>query len=560
MVAAEQRRDLPHDERAERAVLGAVLLRNEALARVRPLVEPVHFYVAANGLVLQAMLDLDEAQHPIDPLTVAAELRRRELLARLPQGELDLVEMLDEVPTAENVEHYARIVRDRAVRRELLAGTRLLDARARAGVPIGELTELLEQVRQTLPGDAAVSALATMPVAAVEEEGPVQWLVDELWAREAVGFVGGEPKAFKSFLTMHLAVCVASGKPALGRYRTAPGRVLCFNAEDRPAATRTRVARMCCALELEIAKLDLHLITTPRLRLDSAQDMARLGATIAREKPVLVILDPLRDLHSGDENDAGEMSALLSPLRALQREHGCSIMVVHHMAKHTPETNRRPGQRLRGSSALHGWIDSALYLARADGAETVSVTVEHRNCGGRPLDPFSFILREGSLPGGSGLWLELVEGQPAAAVPKPTSLEDERAAKVEEAKKRVIRVIEQRSKLNPLKTANEVSEVIRFARWAVLAAIRELERDGVVHRLSTGYALGSHGSGNQFRTPGSHGSPPPIGGEPEPEPWEGETPHRHDRETDRPDPGLNGHGKGDPEDPDGQGGGGPWHA
>ena len=78
-------------------------------------------------------------------------------------------------------------------------------------------------------------------------------------------------------------------------------------------------------------------------------------------------------------------------------------MLVHHMAK-LSEVQRRPGQRLRGSSALHGWVDSALYLERPDEASpTVNVVAEHRAA--PAPESFSFELRCQECSSGPAMWL-----------------------------------------------------------------------------------------------------------------------------------------------------------
>ena len=50
------------------------------------------------------------------------------------------------------------------------------------------------------------------------EPEPVKWLVTELWANKAVGFIAGEPKSFKSWLALDMAISVASGTPCLGEF------------------------------------------------------------------------------------------------------------------------------------------------------------------------------------------------------------------------------------------------------------------------------------------------------------------------------------------------------
>lgn len=74
----------------------------------------------------------------------------------------------------------------------------------------------------------------------VVEDG--RWLIDGLWGDQAVGIVGGEPKCFKSFLALDMAVAVAAGVPCLRRYPVGRrGRVLLFAAEDALPIVRARL-------------------------------------------------------------------------------------------------------------------------------------------------------------------------------------------------------------------------------------------------------------------------------------------------------------------------------
>jgi RecA-family ATPase len=69
------------------------------------------------------------------------------------------------------------------------------------------------------------------------------WLIEGLWAKEAVGCIGGAPKSCKTWLALEMALAVASGKPCLGRFAVkTPGPVLVYCAEDGPRAVQARVA------------------------------------------------------------------------------------------------------------------------------------------------------------------------------------------------------------------------------------------------------------------------------------------------------------------------------
>ena len=88
----------------------------------------------------------------------------------------------------------------------------------------------------------------------------------------------------------------------------------------------------------------------------------------------MLILDPLIRLHRVDENDASQIAGLLSYLRQLQRTFHVAILVVHHARKDANAI--RPGQALRGSSELHGWGDSNLYMRRR--GDQLTLSTEHR--------------------------------------------------------------------------------------------------------------------------------------------------------------------------------------
>jgi AAA domain len=208
------------------------------------------------------------------------------------------------------------------------------------------------------------------------------WLVEGLWAAAGVGIVGGAPKCCKTWLSLDLAVSVASGTDALGRFHVeSPGPVLLYAAEDAPVRIRDRLEAIARARGLALHDLDVGLIVTDSVRLDTERDRARLRATLDQRRPRLLILDPLVRLHRIDENSAGEMSALLGGLRAIQRAYDVAVVLVHHLRKNAAPRGQ-DGQSLRGSGDLHAWGDSNLYLRRRD--RHLLLTIEHRSAPSPP--------------------------------------------------------------------------------------------------------------------------------------------------------------------------------
>ena len=210
------------------------------------------------------------------------------------------------------------------------------------------------------------------------------WLIDGLWADQAVGILGGQPKCCKSFLALDMAVSVASGAACLRRFpvfRIAP--VLVFPAEDALPVVRKRLEGICAAARTRLDALPIYVITAPRLLLDLPCDREQLRNTVAAIKPALLILDPFIRLHRSDENASKEVAPLLGYLRQLQRELHLAVLLVHHVRKGSGA--KRPGQALRGSSDLHGWGDSNLYLRRS--STHLLLSVEHRAAPGRDNIP-----------------------------------------------------------------------------------------------------------------------------------------------------------------------------
>jgi hypothetical protein len=201
-----------------------------------------------------------------------------------------------------------------------------------------------------------------------------RWLVDSLWAAHGVGIVGGEPKSFKTWLATELALAVASGGLALGRFAAKQqGPVVVFTAEDDAPDMRERFDAVAQARKVDLHRVPLHLLDLAVLRLDDPRQIERLRKTVHKASARLLVLDPFVRLAKVDENSAQEVSSVLGSLRAIQREQKVAVLVVHHMRK---SPSARPGQQLRGSGDFAAWCDSGLYLVHR--GRDLLLCAEHR--------------------------------------------------------------------------------------------------------------------------------------------------------------------------------------
>lgn len=313
--------------------------------------------------------------------------------------------------------------------------------------------------------------LPTRRIGDIEPKPPGQrWLVEQLWSSCGVGLIGGQPKTYKTWLAAELALAVAGGTQALGRFSAhAQGPVLFFAAEDEPAAMRVRFEAVAAARGALLAKLPIFLLDVWELRLDDASHVERLQRTVAALRPRLLILDPFVRCVRLDENSAQEVSAVLGALRTLQRQHDMAVILVHHMRK-APSSH--PGQQLRGSGDFLAWADSALYLTRR--GEQRILTAEHRGAPG--LEPLRVRLAE------PGPHLELDDDASLA------SSSDDLGSGDSSLHAAVLQCL--RGSRVP-RSASAMRDALKVRKSSLLDALRLLEARGLVQRHEDGWARSS---------------------------------------------------------------------
>lgn len=311
---------------------------------------------------------------------------------------------------------------------------------------------------------AAPESLDVVRAGDIDAEPPeARWLIRSLWARAAVGIIGGAPKCGKSWLGLDMAISVASGTPCLDHFPVeAKGPTLVYLAEDALPMVRSRIDAICRHRTLDIAALDVHVIATPVLRLDLAKDQQRLANTVMAIRPRMLLLDPLVRLHRLDENSASEISGLLGFLRELQRACDVAVVLVHHASK---KQRAQPGQALRGSSDLHAFGDCNAYLAQKN--DYLVLTLEHRAA--KAPEPFNLALT--SRPDGTATHLALRDRPPP--IDTSESLAD---------------AIIARLKSDAPRTRHDLRADLRVNNERLGEALVELERRGRIARTAQGWA------------------------------------------------------------------------
>lgn len=162
----------PHDIDAERALLGSIMLRPDAMYEITESISPQSFYLEKHRLIYDAALDLFTKRNPTDMLTVASKLKERNLLDEVG-GNSYLAELVNSVPSASNSQYYAAIVQKKSIARNLIASADYISS-------LGfdeelEIEDLLDQAQKKIYDVANFGSMHKF----VELKGEL----DEAWER-----------------------------------------------------------------------------------------------------------------------------------------------------------------------------------------------------------------------------------------------------------------------------------------------------------------------------------------------------------------------------------------
>jgi len=132
----------PQNIEAEQSLLGSLLIDKDSIVRISEILHPANFYRSEqHAPIFEAIQSLFEKREPIDLVTVTEELKRKGTYDKIG-GSAYLTTLVNIVPTAAHIEHYAKIIREHAVRRTLIAqATKLIEKAYDESEGVDELLE-----------------------------------------------------------------------------------------------------------------------------------------------------------------------------------------------------------------------------------------------------------------------------------------------------------------------------------------------------------------------------------------------------------------------------------
>lgn len=227
--------------------------------------------------------------------------------------------------------------------------------------------ELLAAIQKTpLWRPTLGKLIVTAPEFLENNSNEIDWMVRDVIQRGSNGFICSHPKVGKSWSAVDLALALALNEPWIGFEVTRRVRVALITREDNPRLTRWRMDRFLRGRNRDRRELDGWLYVNSRdqsqeFRLDRPDLLGPMIAALKGIQTEFAILDVFNVLHGADENDNSEMRRIVEQANVLQREVGCSICLVHHLAKNGEGSLT---QRIRGAGAIAGWAEWAIGIEK----------------------------------------------------------------------------------------------------------------------------------------------------------------------------------------------------
>jgi replicative DNA helicase len=314
----------PQNVEAEQAVLGAILLDNQALYKTLEILDPEEFYRPVHKRIFRGMVELAEQSQVIDLLTLTDHLRRGEALDAIG-GTAYLTDLAQSVATAAGVAYHARMVHETAVSRSLIVAATEIVSRGYEGTR--RVDELLDFAERSIFG-IAERRIKRLFTSMQDVVASTVAHIDQLYTRKER--ITGIPTGFHDLdeRTAGLQpsdLIIIAGRPSMGKTSLALG--IALNA----ALNRTRqytVAifslemskeQLCMRLLSAAGNLNMHRIRTGHLNEDEWKTLART-ASLLHDSRIYI-----------DDTPAITVLEMGAKIRRLRAEHGLDLVVVDYL-------------------------------------------------------------------------------------------------------------------------------------------------------------------------------------------------------------------------------------
>ncbi|MDB9314535.1 replicative DNA helicase [Spirulina sp. CS-785/01] len=386
----------PQNVDAEESILGGILLDPEAINRVADILDPEAFYISLHQEIYRAALALHEGGKPTDLMTVTSWLEDQGLLEKVG-GVSKLAELVERTVSAVNVDRYAALVLDKAIRRRLISVSYELAELAhdttlsletvldRAGQKVFALTQERPQEGFVRLSDTLIDTFNE--IEELHESTRLPGLDCDFYDLDAMtsGFqrsdlviLAGRPSMGKTALGLgmatniakkhHLPVAIFSlemSKEQLAQRLLAAEAGIESNKLRSGRITQSEMERLAMAIGT-LSELPIYIDDTATLTVMQMRSQVRRLQADHQGEMGLVLLDYLQLMEGGGDNRVQELSKITRSLKGLAREINAPVISLSQLSRGVESrNNKRPMMSdLRESGSIEQDADLIIMLYR----------------------------------------------------------------------------------------------------------------------------------------------------------------------------------------------------
>jgi replicative DNA helicase len=336
-------RPLPHNIEAERSILGAVLLDNHALNTAIERLRAEDFFLSQHRLIFERMIQLGEKQHGIDTVTLMEEMTRSGQL-EAAGGVAYLSALADGLPRVTNVDHYARIVKEKAILRGLIHSASAIQEEAlAAGDDADMILDRAESAIFQLAEDRVKAGLIGVKDLVKESFDRLEKIFSE--GRRITGLATGYGALDNETAGLQPSeLIILAARPSMGKTALALNIAenVALRAREPVAIFSLEMSKESLLLRLlsSHARVDAHKFRTGHMNRD---DWGKVTGSLAEvgEAPIWI-----------DDSASSTVLEMGAKARRLKRDRGLSLMIVDYIQLVVPTNNRRTSNRQEEVSAI----------------------------------------------------------------------------------------------------------------------------------------------------------------------------------------------------------------
>lgn len=388
----------PQNLEAEISVLGSLMIDKHAITKVTDILIPSDFYHPAHQTIYDTILTLFERSEPIDILTVSSFLKKEKKLKEIG-GRDYLAELINSVPSSAHIEHYANIVKEKSVRRDLIHASSEINENAFEKSDFETLLDNVEQrifnisqrsrpqrfvhLREELPlayerleqlhrGDGALRGVPT-------HFHQLDNLLSGLQKSDLI-ILGARPSYGKTALALDIARQSAIHGRSIGVFSLEMSREQIIDrliaSQAQIPLWRLRTGRLTNELEFslvqqaldDLSKANLFVDDTPSPNILQMRSSAR---RLQLEHGLdLLIVDYLQLIHprTGSDNMVQQVTEISHSLKALARELKTPVLALSQLSREVDKREVKIPRLsdLRESGSLEQDADIVMFIYRKD--------------------------------------------------------------------------------------------------------------------------------------------------------------------------------------------------